>query len=145
MSTWVNCTTTDNGYMGAISFGVSDTNECNWLGIMNTNHWGGGLFGNNINTSILVNTGEWKYLTQTYDGSAINGATKIYLNEVFVVSNNRSPDIQVGKTLIGGIGTSTVNYFFGPGKIAAAQIYNRELTQPEIIQNYNNTKARFGL
>ena len=34
---------------------------------------------------------------------------------------------------------------FFKGNIAAAQIYNRALTDAEILQNYNATKSRFGL
>ena len=37
------------------------------------------------------------------------------------------------------------SYTFGDGACALIMIYNRNLTQQESVQNYNATKARFGL
>ena len=48
--------------------------------------------------------------------------------------------------------TSTINFMSrynnvenAGGKIGAIQIYNRSLTQSEVLQNYNATKSRFGI
>jgi hypothetical protein len=43
------------------------------------------------------------------------------------------------------IGSQQTNLGFYSGKISTVQIYNRVLTQTEILQNYNATKSRFGL
>jgi hypothetical protein len=37
------------------------------------------------------------------------------------------------------------NIWFATGKVSIAKLYNRELSQAEILQNYNATKTRFGL
>jgi len=46
-------------------------------------------------------------------------------------------DIKIGQDDFGGR--------FFTGNIAQAQIYNRDLTQAEVLQNYNATKGRFNL
>jgi hypothetical protein len=52
--------------------------------------------------------------------------------------------LDLSTSLIGSIGNwSGGNYWVG--NIALTQIYNRALSQQEIIQNYNATKTRFGL
>ena len=45
---------------------------------------------------------------------------------------------------IGKIGITTNQLFFN-GRNALSQIYNRGLSQGEVIQNYLATKARFNL
>lgn len=42
-------------------------------------------------------------------------------------------------------GVTNVNDYFMNGDYSFVKIYNRELTQEEILQNYNATKGRFGL
>ena len=42
------------------------------------------------------------------------------------------------------IGSSPTG-FYGIGKISNTQIYNRVLSAAEVLQNYNATRARFGL
>jgi hypothetical protein len=49
--------------------------------------------------------------------------------------------VQIGA--LNGGGTALSSPF--NGYIALAQIYNRALSQAEILQNYNALKARFGL
>jgi hypothetical protein len=92
-------------------------------------------------TQLQLNT--WYNAVATYDGSF----RRIYLNGVL--------DGQLATT--GNI-TSTVSnlvlgeYLPGPGttyawngRIAQTQIYNRALNASEVLQNFNATRARFGV
>jgi hypothetical protein len=44
-----------------------------------------------------------------------------------------------------GIGTGGDGSQLLPGTIGVVQIYNRSLSATEILQNYNITRARYGL
>ena len=87
-------------------------------------------------------TNTWFYVT----GTASPTTMKIYLNGVYKA-----------QTTVSSIPNSTsplyIAYYlypFGPnnyfaGKISNVHIYNRVLTDTEILQNYNAIKGRFGL
>jgi hypothetical protein len=53
--------------------------------------------------------------------------------------------------ILASINTIQLGYFFNSsqpwtnGKISNFQIYNRALSDSEILQNYNSTKSRFGI
>jgi hypothetical protein len=91
------------------------------------------------NTIIQVNT--WYYLT----GIVNNNTTSIYINgRVEAVSSPQAFTIG-GWNSTARIGQRATGQFPFNGRIACLQGYNRALSQQEIIQNYNATKARFGL
>ena len=79
--------------------------------------------------------GEWQFLTATRSSS---GVVKASLNGNALIS---------GATLTGTFSPSTIgeniNGQYWGGKLANNLIYNRELTQAEITQNYNAQKNRF--
>jgi hypothetical protein len=99
------------------------------------------------NTTLSIET--WYHLSVSYLGET---TVKMYVNGVLDATKN---------TLFptAGVGTSTWSatnqnprlgaWFNGSfpfnGSIATTQIYNRALSDTEILQNYNATKARFGL
>jgi hypothetical protein len=74
-----------------------------------------------------------KKLEMYMNSSLINSTTYSTLNNITTTAS-----IKVGYR-----GFDANTYF--AGKIAKLQIYNRALTQQEILQNYNATKSRFGL
>jgi hypothetical protein len=88
-----------------------------------------------------VNANTWHCAAFTYDGSHVRG----YLNGAFV-------DITSGTS--NGI-TDTVNAFYigcrgdsantMNGRIAIVQVYNRALTNNEIITSFNRYRGRFGI
>ena len=89
--------------------------------------------------SMVLN--QWVHLTGVWiSGNSIN----LYVNGVFQSSVSIT-----GTTLrtsndgwvLGSIATS----IYSALQAASAQVYNRVLTQAEILQNYNATKTRFGL
>ena len=120
--------------------GTQQVNAYNYIGISN-----GGYFyyyfgtnGEQVNGTIL-NPNIWYYqgLTLSSDGNA-----RAYLNGSLV------------STLASGVGnTATAEFSVGcinenhwvNGYIATVSQYNRQLTETEILQNYNATKTRFGL
>lgn len=81
-------------------------------------------------------------ITANYNSTAIN----IYRNGVLVTSTTMTTPVFPNTTAALLVG-SFVSVGFLPfsGKIANASIYDRELTQAEVLQNYNSTKTRFGL
>jgi len=52
-------------------------------------------------------------------------------------------DLNAEVMAIGNDTNNTSRTFYG--EVAIARIYNRALTQPEVLQNYNTLKSRFGL
>jgi hypothetical protein len=60
------------------------------------------------------------------------------------VVNSRSSSLSsLNEPRIGYGGSSVAQRF--SGDIASIKIYERTLSQSEIIQNYNSTKSKFGL
>lgn len=111
--------------------------------------------GNYLRNGIEVNG--TRYVSN--DGSAIGTGTWHYVGFTWSTSDytKRSyvDGVQVGTQSTGSTGTS--NYSFSGrslgswnggtyalnGKIAAYQVYNKALTQAEVLSNYNATKGRF--
>jgi hypothetical protein len=95
----------------------------------------------NVLYTSTVNIGTWYHLTGVTTGTT----NELYLNGSLV------------GTTIGGsatYATSTEPYTLGKhpqvhayhnGKIGEGRIYNRGLTAPEVLKNYNATKSRYGL
>jgi len=97
-----------------------------------------------VGISSFVETGKWIYAVGTYDGTTTriygikdgtlsqssgtskSGATNTFTSD-FIVIGNQYP------------------YYFTNGQCGTAFVYNRVLSQAEILQNYNAQKTRFGL
>jgi hypothetical protein len=105
---------------------------------------------NYIYTGTLTSLeGQWLNIVGTYDGRggalAYNGL-KIYINGVvqsittaayatYVAMHNTAWDTYINK----------IGSYYSPGNVATFQVYNKELSTSEILQNYNALKYRFGL
>jgi hypothetical protein len=98
-----------------------------------------------VSSGIVPSLNIWYYLTVTADVTNV----KFYLNgELKNTSSQGSGAITSSPTLsIGSYvnGSGTPGTYFYAGNIAQVSIYNRALTDVEILQNYNATKSRFGL
>ena len=95
-----------------------------------------------VYSTIQLNVGQWYHVTCTYDGSFkriyINGVLNnfsTYTQTIGYINN----DFTVGALDFNG---SIIQSF--DGNIAYARMYNRALSQSEILQNYHVTKQRFG-
>jgi hypothetical protein len=105
------------------------------------NGWQFRLGGGGADSTIDIpnaTTGRWVNLTLTYDKTTLIA----YINGVNVGTNTPIGYVNDTQNLL--IGDAGVNEYF-KGGIASAQVYNRALSQAEILQNYNATKTRFGL
>jgi hypothetical protein len=89
------------------------------------------------NGNIDICTGLWNLvgLTRT------SGLCTQYINGVVDTTFTASGVLQIsGRNLF--IGQNANSYYYN-GNISTVQIYNRSLTQQEILQNYNATKGRY--
>jgi hypothetical protein len=82
----------------------------------------------------------WKNIQVVYSDKTIG----VYESGIFTTSatfaefiNTQSTPVTIGRSLINPFWTSFNSY------ISQVSIYNRALTQQEILQNYNATKARY--
>lgn len=108
--------------------------------------------GNNflITTNIIpYNDGNWHQISITIDRDSdmIMYIDGVLINSINISStssvNMNSTDIMCLGSYVNNSGTTPSLSF--NGFISNAQIYNKALTQLEILQNYNATKKRFGL
>jgi hypothetical protein len=101
---------------------------------------GGGTQGVQSTTTIVKGT--------TYFGCAVydktNSLLKIYVNGNYETQISYTGNIQDTFSIRLG-NTSTFSDGPYPGNIYVAQVYNRVLSDSEVLQNFNATKSRFGL
>jgi hypothetical protein len=95
----------------------------------------------------ILSLNTWTNITVT----AVSGTQwKMYKNGISL----GNPSIYSGTWQVSG--TSIANFDVGrirndvasfafSGNISSVKIYNRELTATEVLQNYNDTKTRFGI
>lgn len=96
----------------------------------------------NVITIGTVNTNTWYQAAFTYEGINLRG----YMNGEFrvVSSNTSNANTDTGDTLfIGSTNGYKPNTFHG--KIAMTQIYDRRLSNNEIINEFNNYRKRFSI
>jgi len=82
----------------------------------------------------------WYMVTGVFSSTGL----RAYINGTLVASNTTAfnpANVSAQPLYVGSYGA----YEFFGGAMAVAQIYNRALSADEITQNYNSTKARFGL
>jgi hypothetical protein len=99
-----------------------------WSG--NTSLAAGGAY-DEIYSGVTVNYGEWFNFVCTYDGTTL----KLYKNGQMIASGPKSYN------------TTTRNGVIGSGDQSFGQvmIYNIVLSDAEVLQNFNATKASYGL
>jgi len=93
-----------------------------------------------VDTNQSIGLNNWAYVSYVFK---TNGEIKIYINGKLVHTNQYSA----------GTFPSNFNFMLGNrydlngeaivGNIASASIYSKELSQDEVLQNYNATAARF--
>jgi len=102
-------------------------------------------FNKNANITLVVSDvsfirNAWTYVTCTADGTTAS----IYVNSTNVKSASATlPDNVNGILRIGDwVGSSVYQL---NGKMSTMRLYNRALTPSEVLQNFNATRARFGI
>jgi hypothetical protein len=122
----------------------NDYGEGYWLysaGSTVYTNWGSSYATFNDLKSFFVQNEKF-YLTLTYG----NNFAKIYKNGILIGSQSYTQSSNgvlrsFGRLYTGGSGS----YANMNGNIYCSQIYNRELTNSEVLQNFNAQKTRFGL
>jgi hypothetical protein len=87
--------------------------------------------------------GTWYQLTQTYDGTT----QKLYVNGSLYTSTSKTgtQNTPAKNYMIGAHHVPSGNPAeFNNGAIGQYLIYNRALTDNEVLRNYNSTKAKYG-
>jgi hypothetical protein len=99
----------------------------------------GSFWPNQVNYTLSTNT--WYQFVMSYDGARVKG----YLNNSILVDNSLTINVNYAAhpVLIGGSYGATPFGETISGNIPSVKIYNRALTQQEILQNYNATKMRY--
>ena len=94
----------------------------------------------NISASTVLNV--WRHLVATFNSA--NKEMNFYINGSLIgTSTGAETFYGYGDVLkIGG----NINYnYVVDGKIPVVKVYNKVLSLPEVLQNYNNQKGRYGL
>jgi hypothetical protein len=118
-----------------------------WIGLSSDNkaNWSfGSPSKSDITSSMVVNDGNIRHICCTYDKS-INSIF-LYINGSLQSSTNAIPSTVTqpgGNATIGRFGDLTA--YYTQGNIYNYKIYNRALTPSEVLQNFNATRARFGV
>ena len=97
-----------------------------------------------IVTSSYINTNNWYQIVGTFT----SGSQKLYVNGTVAGSGTAIGTISTnsGGMSIGAYGGySGARYYYYNGNIAIIRVYNKVLSQTEILNNYNALKGRFGL
>jgi hypothetical protein len=96
--------------------------------------------GTAVDSSILSPfTNIWFNVVGTYNGS---------FNSIYVNSILQSTGSIISGTVSGGglnIGKGVSNIAYQKGNTSISRIYNRALSASEVLQNFNATRARFGI
>jgi hypothetical protein len=131
---WVQCdgpgvgTTFGNYGAGNLQFGWSTSYDFLWLD----------------NNSAYASTSNFTTAITMIAGRRI-GTTTNYLKNGTVISTGSSGASIGSSSANFRIGTNTSTTEQYNGKIYTTMVYNRGLSNAEILQNYNATKSRFGL
>lgn len=147
LSVWIKpeVVSTSISYLISKNLSGGYANQQYYLTLDNKTTIGFGLNGKQSSTNYSVKENEWSLLTVTWDSKKIN----YYVNGIHV-GTATNEGLLTFKTnfSIGGRSNSTSGlpgiYFFN-GTIGLVKVYNRELSENEILKNYNFLKLKYGL
>lgn len=136
----------DGGYFNSINGYLLYVNAANkfqfWIRNSSNNTQGVGVA--TATSTTVFNTTNWYNVTGIFNGSSVS----IYINGILEGSTAMTNPI----TYTNSTNFWIANYASSPnaglaykGNVAIAKIYNRALSISEIQQNYNATRARFGV
>ena len=105
----------------------------------------------NINTTDLIAANTWTCAVATFTGLTQDAtkSAKVYLNGSLKGSQVTSANFRNGTITNGIIGRTrtAINGVYRKlvGKIAVVKVYSKQLSDSEVLQNYNALKSRFGV
>lgn len=157
---WVKYKGNGNRIFSTGSAGSGITDGCIWQFWLDSGafYWwnSGGGSANNISTGITtIPQNTWSYVAIAYspNEAGIN-KVRVYRNGTLIGTGSRETSIHSARdrrtqtnlqyTLGGGYYSSCYTRN-SANDFGSFQVYNRTLSQDEIIYNYENTKSRFGL
>lgn len=109
------------------------TTSANWT-------WGKAVSGTQYNLySAHNNTSDWAMVTGTYNNST--STMKLYVNGVLKATNSSVPSHTMTTSGVVNIAHTNPSDL----QIPIVHMYNRALSDAEVLQNFNATKQRFGL
>ena len=135
--------TTGSSWQGIAGWGNRTTSQSALLDMNNGrlafSTWGG-VGSEDLISTYNVPLKTWKFIV----GSINNKNIKLYADGIKVLDESITSTPNVAST---ALRIATTDY---PGRllnteVASVQIYNKELTDQEILQNYNAQKSRFGI
>ena len=99
---------------------------------------------NGAGASNTLNVSQWYYIAASWNS---NRTYKYYQNGSLLGTGTQGGNgwnsSSTANFEIGGENQANIRYF--NGRIACSQVYNRTLSDSEVLQNYNAQKGRFGL
>jgi hypothetical protein len=100
-----------------------------------------------VNTTQTVNNTNWHHISFVYDGTQPTNTTKVklYFDGVLKTNAGSAGTIQSSVSTTGPMVIGRRNTGYNSGNISTVQFYNRNLSDAEILQNYNAQKSRYGL
>lgn len=105
-------------------------------------NFGGSFNSLDISTINYITINTWYQLVATF----ISGNRRLYLNGKLIASDTQAGTINTnsGGASIGAYGgySGGRGYYYS-GRIAIVNVYNRNLSETEVLQNYNALKGRF--
>jgi hypothetical protein len=105
--------------------------------------------GNGVVTSTWSGINNWVYLCVVLPSGSTNvHSFVVYTNGVLrsstALGSNSTLNSSNSQCVIGTVPASNTSHMFS-GNISIIQLYNRDLSATEVLQNYNALKGRYGL
>jgi hypothetical protein len=97
-------------------------------------------------STLTINVDTWYLFTFISRISGTAGTTKVYINGTEYISSAHGTDgyLESNPLYLGYIGSGVGSLYLN-GKIGACYFYTDALTAQEVVDNYNSTKAKYGL
>ena len=98
------------------------------------------------NSTLTVSIDNWYLFTFISQITGTSNTTKVYINETEYITAAHGTDsyTETNPLYLGYIGSGVGSNYLN-GKIGACYFYTKGLSAAEVSQNYNATKARYGL
>ena len=154
MEVWVNQSVSDNdvvlgkfdsgGLAQDVSYSIRTTGTIYYAQLGSGTGSGGTLYVNSTNHIGTINT--WYQIIYVFTNSVTNTLqTFVNGSSIGSVSHSLASILNTSTNLyIGSYNNGEYPQFFD-GKIGITRLYNRALTSPEVLLNYNSAKSIYGL